>query len=109
MTETEQSVDQMDVKLCTETIQKYPEILIGVKTAHTGPQARGTANTLLGCVDRAIAVQAHKDSGDVRFLASTGPQLFRSDPEKGASRRHPHPCLAQQFPIILNDGTINPI
>jgi len=30
----EQTVDQMDVKLCSETIKKYPDILVGVKTAH---------------------------------------------------------------------------
>jgi len=30
----EQSVDQMDPKLCAETIKKYPDIIVGVKTAH---------------------------------------------------------------------------
>ena len=30
----EQTVDQMDVKLCSETIKKYPDIIVGVKTAH---------------------------------------------------------------------------
>src|SRR5213080_1545462 len=52
----EQSVDQMDVKLCTETIQKYPEILIGVKTAHywtSGPW--DGEHTPWAAVDRAIA------------------------------------------------------
>jgi dihydroorotase len=30
----EQTVDQMDPKLCSETIKKYPDIIVGVKTAH---------------------------------------------------------------------------
>ena len=30
----EQAVDQMDPKVCAETIKKYPEIIVGVKTAH---------------------------------------------------------------------------
>ena len=30
----EQSVDEMDVKRCADTIKKYPDIIVGVKTAH---------------------------------------------------------------------------
>jgi len=30
----EQSVDQMDVKRCAETIRKYADVIVGVKTAH---------------------------------------------------------------------------
>src|SRR5258707_7101659 len=30
----EQSVDQMDAKRCGETIKKYPDVIVGVKTAH---------------------------------------------------------------------------
>src|SRR5207253_7336336 len=30
----EQTVDQMDTKKCAETIKKYPDIIVGVKTAH---------------------------------------------------------------------------
>src|ERR1700740_671460 len=30
----EQSVDQMDVKICAETLKKYSDIIVGVKTAH---------------------------------------------------------------------------
>jgi len=30
----EQTVDQMDAERCAETIKKYPDIIVGVKTAH---------------------------------------------------------------------------
>src|SRR5436309_8103455 len=30
----EQSLDQMDVKLCVDAIKKYPDLIVGVKTAH---------------------------------------------------------------------------
>src|SRR5579864_2310878 len=30
----EQSLDEMDVKLCAATIKKYPDLIVGVKTAH---------------------------------------------------------------------------
>jgi len=30
----EQTVDQMDPKRCADTIKKYPDIIVGVKTAH---------------------------------------------------------------------------
>ena len=30
----EQTVSQMDPKKCADTIRKFPEILVGVKTAH---------------------------------------------------------------------------
>src|ERR1700739_3560331 len=30
----EQSLDQMDVKLCSDTIKRYPDIIVGIKSAH---------------------------------------------------------------------------
>jgi hypothetical protein len=30
----EQSVFQMNVKRCVETINKYPDLIVGIKTAH---------------------------------------------------------------------------
>ena len=30
----EQTVDQMDVKQCAATIRQYPDVIVGVKTAH---------------------------------------------------------------------------
>jgi len=44
----EQTVDQMDAKRCAETIKKYPEIIVGVKTAHYWRKSPGMPNTLHG-------------------------------------------------------------
>ena len=44
----EQSVDEMDVKLCVDTIKKYRDLIVGVKTAHYW-----TASAL-GCGARAV-------------------------------------------------------
>src|SRR5437588_4168596 len=44
----EQSVDQMDAKLCADTIKKYPDLIVGVKTAITGPRKPGMQNTCPG-------------------------------------------------------------
>jgi len=42
----EQTVDQMDVKQCAATIRKYPDVIVGVKTAHLTLQgARGVLKT----------------------------------------------------------------
>ena len=30
----EQSVELMDAELCADTIRKYPDVIIGIKTAH---------------------------------------------------------------------------
>jgi dihydroorotase len=77
----EQSVDQMDVKRCAETIKKYPDIIVGVKTAHywtEEPWGRRTHS--LGRRGPGRRVRTGGESpGDVRFLAAAGPQLRRSD------------------------------
>jgi len=107
----EQSVDQMDVKLCTETIQKYPEILIGVKTAHywtSGPW--DGEHTPWAAVDRAIAC-AGATKTPVMYDFWPRPDRSYSDLILKKARPgdiHTH-VFAQQFPIILNDGKINPI
>src|SRR5213079_3672335 len=51
----EQSVDQMDPKLCAETIKKYPDIIVGVKTAHFWTEEPwDTEHIPWAAVDRAI-------------------------------------------------------
>src|SRR5437879_13475177 len=51
----EQSVDQMDPKLCAETIKKYPDIIVGVKTAHFWTEEPWDAEHVpWAAVDRAI-------------------------------------------------------
>ena len=51
----EQSVDQMDVKKCAETLKKYPDIIVGVKTAHYWTEAPWDGeHTPWVAVDRAM-------------------------------------------------------
>src|SRR5213079_612115 len=107
----EQSVDQMDVKLCTETIQKYPEILIGVKTAHywTSDPWDGE-HTPWAAVDRAIACAGGTKTP---VMYDFWPRQDRSYSDLILKKARPGDIhthvFAQQFPIILNDGKINPI
>jgi len=51
----EQSTDQMDVKLCADTIKKYPDVIVGVKTAHYWTnEPSDPAHETWAAVDRAI-------------------------------------------------------
>ena len=55
----EQSVDEMNPKLCAETIKKYPEIIVGVKTAHYWTEAPWDGeHTPWAAVDRAELLSA---------------------------------------------------
>src|SRR5215472_17260935 len=52
----EQSVDQMDTKRCAETIAKYRNFIVGVKTAHYWVQGPWDGeHTPWAAVDRAVA------------------------------------------------------
>ena len=51
----EQSLDQMDAKLCADTIKKYPDLIVGVKTAHYWTKEAWDAEHVpWAAVDRAI-------------------------------------------------------
>ncbi|HWO38576.1 MAG TPA: amidohydrolase family protein, partial [Candidatus Acidoferrum sp.] len=51
----EQSLDQMDSKLCAATIKKYPDLIVGVKTAHYWTKETWDAEHVpWAAVDRAI-------------------------------------------------------
>ncbi len=51
----EQTPDQMDAKLCADTIKKYPDLIVGVKTAHYWTKEPvDAAHALWAAVDRAI-------------------------------------------------------
>src|SRR6266568_2318140 len=95
----EQSVDQMDPKLCAETIKKYPDIIVGVKTAH-----------FWTAVDRAIEC-GNMTNLPVMFDFWPRPERTYADLILNKMRPgdiHTH-VFAQQFPIILPDGKLNPI
>jgi dihydroorotase len=107
----EQSVDEMDVKRCADTINKYPDLIVGVKTAHywtdkpwDGEHQPWTA------VDNAIACAAATNR-PVMYDFWPRPDRTYADLILKKARPgdiHTH-VFAQQFPIILPDGKVNPI
>ena len=107
----EQTVDQMDAKLCAETIKKYPDLIVGVKTAHYWTSAPWDGeHTPWAAVDRAIECAA-STSRPVMFDFWPRPDRTYADLILKKARPgdiHTH-VFAQQFPIILPDGKLNPI
>src|SRR6201993_3290404 len=107
----EQSVDQMDVKRCADTIQKHPDLIVGVKTAHYWTEAPWDGeHTPWAAVDRAIACGQATDR-PVMFDFWPRPDRTYADLILRKARPgdiHTH-VFAQQFPIILPDGKLNPI
>jgi dihydroorotase len=107
----EQSVYEMDVKRCTDTIKKYPDIIVGVKTAHywTGQPWDGE-HTPWAAVDRAIACA---QATDRPVMYDFWPRPDRSYADLILQKARPGDIhthvFAQQFPIILPDGKLNPI
>src|SRR5437899_3975708 len=107
----EQSVDQMDPKLCAETIKKYPDIIVGVKTAHFWTEEPWDAEHVpWAAVDRAIDC-GNMSNVPVMFDFWPRPERTYADLILKKMRPgdiHTH-VFAQQFPIILPDGKLNPI
>lgn len=107
----EQSVDQMDVKRCADTIKKYSDLIVGVKTAHywTDKPWDGE-HTPWAAIDRAIACAQATDR-PVMFDFWPRPDRTYADLILKKARPgdiHTH-VFAQQFPILLPDGKLNPI
>src|SRR5262252_7971303 len=107
----EQSVYQMDPKRCAETIKKYSDLIVGVKTAHYWANAPWDGeHTPWAAVDRAIECAATTDR-PVMFDFWPRPDRTYADLILKKARPgdiHTH-VFAQQFPIILPDGKLNPI
>jgi len=107
----EQTVDQMDPKRCAETIAKYPDVIVGVKTAHYWTSDPWDAeHTPWAAVDRA------EDCGrlaDVPVMFDFWPRTERTYADLILKKMRPGDIhthvFAQQFPIILDGGKINPI
>src|ERR1700737_1970864 len=107
----EQSVDQMDPKLCAETIKKYPGIIVGVKTAHYWTEAPWDGEHIPWA-----AVDGAEECGkmaDVPVMFDFWPRpdrtyadLILKKPRPGEIHTH---ALPRQFPILLPDGKLNPI
>jgi len=107
----EQSVDQMDPKRCAETIKKYPDIIVGVKTAHYWTeQPWDGEHTPWAAVDRA---EECGQAANVPVMFDFWPRPDRTYAELILKKMRPGDIhthvFAQQFPIILPDGKVNPI
>jgi len=106
----EQSLDEMDVKLCAATIKRYPDVIVGVKTAHYWTQLPWDAEHVpWAAVDRAIECGT---AANVPVMFDFWPRQDRSYEDLILKKMRPGDIhthvFAQQFPIILPDGKINP-
>jgi dihydroorotase len=108
----EQTVDQMDPQRCAEMIEKHRDVIVGVKTAHYWTDKPWDAvHRPWAAVDRARECgQLVKLPMMVDFWPRP-PQ--RSYAELILKRMRPGNIhthvFAQQFPILLSNGRVNPI
>jgi dihydroorotase len=108
---TEQDVSRMDVQSCAETIRKFPDILVGVKTAHYWTEKPWDAeHPPWAAVDR--AEECGRLAG-VPVMVDFWPRAERSYADLILKKMRPGDIhthvFAQQFPILLPDGKLNPI
>jgi dihydroorotase len=106
----EQSVDEMDVKLCSDTIKKYPDTIVGVKTAHYWTNLPWDGeHTPWAAVDRAIACA---QAANVPVMYDFWPRPDRTYEDLILTKMRPGDIhthvFAQQFPIIEANGKLNP-
>jgi dihydroorotase len=107
----EQSTDQMDAKLCADTIKKYPDLIVGVKTAHYWTDRPwDAAHAPWAAVDRAIECGT---AANVPVMYDFWPRPDRTYADLILKKMRPGDIhthvFAQQFPILLDDGKLNPI
>lgn len=108
----EQNTDQMDPEKCAATIHKYRNLIVGVKTAHYW-----TEKTWDPEHQPWVGVDRAEDCGRMAGVPIMV-DFFPRPPERPYSDLilkkmrpgdiHTH-VFAQQFPIILPDGKVNPI
>ena len=108
----EQDVSEMDPQLCADTINKYRDVIVGVKTAHYWTEKPwDAAHPPWAAVDR--AVECGK-LANVPVMVDFWPR----PPERSYAELilqklrpgdiHTH-VFAQQFPILDEHGKVNPI
>src|SRR5438094_6452557 len=107
----EQNVDAMDVKRCADTSLRYSDIIVGVKSAHYWPQKPlDELHPSWAAVDRAIACG---EAAKVPVMFDFWPRPERPYADLILQKARPGDIhthvFAQQFPILLPDGKINPI
>jgi dihydroorotase len=107
----EQTVDQMDPQLCAQTIRKFPDLIVGVKTAHYWTEKPwDAAHPPWAAVDQ--AEECGRLAG-VPVMFDFWPRPQRTYAELILNKMRPGDIhthvFAQQFPILLADGKLNPI
>jgi len=107
----EQSLDEMDTKLCAATIRKFPDLIVGVKTAHFWTAEPWDAEHVpWAAVDRAIECAS---LANVPVMYDFWPRPDRTYADLILKKARPGDIhthvFAQQFPIIMPDGKLNPI
>ena len=107
----EQTVDQMDPQLCAQTIKKFPDFIVGVKTAHYWTDKPWDAEHIpWAAVDRA---EECGRLADVPVMFDFWPRPERTYADLILKKARPGDIhthvFAQQFPILLADGKLNPI
>jgi len=107
----EQTVNQMDAQRCAETIRRYPDIIVGVKTAHYWTSDPWDAeHTPWAAVDRA---EECGRLANVPVMFDFWPRPERTYADLILKKMRPGDIhthvFAQQFPIVLPNGKINPI
>jgi len=107
----EQNVNEMHLARCVEAIQKYSDIIVGVKTAHYWTEGPWDAeHPPWAAVDRAIEC-GRLVGRPVMFDFWPRPERTYADlilKKMRAGDIHTH-VFAQQFPVIVGGGKLNPI
>jgi dihydroorotase len=102
----------MDPDLCAATIKKYRDVIVGVKTAHYWTQKPWeSGHPPWAAIDRA---EACGHGADVPVMVDFWPrppersyaELILKKMRPGDIHTH---VFAQQFPVLLEDGRLNPI
>lgn len=106
----EQSVDEMDPKACATTIARYRDFIVGVKTAHYWTSLPWDGeHQPWAAVDRAIECAT---LANVPVMYDFWPRPDRTYEDLILKKMRPGDIhthvFAQQFPIILPDGKLNP-
>jgi dihydroorotase len=106
----EGSLDEMDPKLCAATIKKYPDLIVGVKTAHYWTKEPWDAEHVpWAAVDRAIECAT---LAGVPVMYDFWPLPDRTYEDLILKKMRPGDIhthvFAQQFSILLGDNKINP-
>ncbi len=110
--EKEQDIREMDAQLCAATIKKYRDVIVGIKTAHYWTSLPWDAtHPPWAAVDRAIEAGTQ---ADVPVMVDFWPRPPERPYEDLILKKmrpgdiHTH-VFAQQFPVLLDNGTLNPI